>query len=314
MSQSTNDTATRIEGIVVSSTGSWYEVTTERGTLSCRIRGRLRLKGIRSTNPVVVGDRVVVEPDGDSSAIVEILPRHNYVIRRASNLSKESHIIAANVDRALLIVTLHSPSTPREFVDRFLVTCEAYKVPVTIVIGKADTLEGEHAAEAAEFEAIYRDAGYDIIRLSSTTGQGIETIRTMLKGHTTLVAGNSGVGKSTLVSAIDPSLDIRTGEISESHHKGKHTTTFSTMYPIEQGYIIDTPGIKGFGLIDIESRELCRYFPEMMRLAPNCRFYNCTHTHEPGCAVVEAVEEGTVAMSRYESYLKILDEDDKYRK
>ena len=314
MSQSTNDTATRIEGIVVSSTGSWYEVTTERGTLSCRIRGRLRLKGIRSTNPVVVGDRVVVEPDGDSSAIVEILPRHNYVIRRASNLSKESHIIAANVDRALLIVTLHSPSTPREFVDRFLVTCEAYKVPVTIVIGKADTLEGEYAAEAAEFEAIYRDAGYDIIRLSSTTGQGIETIRTLLKGHTTLVAGNSGVGKSTLVSAIDPSLDIRTGEISESHHKGKHTTTFSTMYPIEQGYIIDTPGIKGFGLIDIESRELCRYFPEMMRLAPNCRFYNCTHTHEPGCAVVEAVEEGTVAMSRYESYLKILDEDDKYRK
>lgn len=314
MSQSTNDTATRIEGIVVSSTGSWYEVTTERGTLSCRIRGRLRLKGIRSTNPVVVGDRVVVEPDGDSSAIVEILPRHNYVIRRASNLSKESHIIAANVDRALLIVTLHSPSTPREFVDRFLVTCEAYKVPVTIVIGKADTLEGEYAAEAAEFEAIYRDAGYDIIRLSSTTGQGVETIRTMLKGHTTLVAGNSGVGKSTLVSAIDPSLDIRTGEISESHHKGKHTTTFSTMYPIEQGYIIDTPGIKGFGLIDIESRELCRYFPEMMRLAPNCRFYNCTHTHEPGCAVVEAVEEGTVAMSRYESYLKILDEDDKYRK
>lgn len=314
MSQSTNDTATRIEGIVVSSTGSWYEVTTERGTLSCRIRGRLRLKGIRSTNPVVVGDRVVVEPDGDSSAIVEILPRHNYVIRRASNLSKESHIIAANVDRALLIVTLHSPSTPREFVDRFLVTCEAYKVPVTIVIGKADTLEGEYAAEAAEFEAIYRDAGYEIIRLSSTTGQGIETIRTMLKGRTTLVAGNSGVGKSTLVSAIDPSLDIRTGEISESHHKGKHTTTFSTMYPIEQGYIIDTPGIKGFGLIDIESRELCRYFPEMMRLAPNCRFYNCTHTHEPGCAVVEAVEEGTVAMSRYESYLKILDEDDKYRK
>ena len=314
MSQSTNDTAIRIEGIVVSSTGSWYEVTTERGTLSCRIRGRLRLKGIRSTNPVVVGDRVVVEPDGDSSAIVEILPRHNYVIRRASNLSKESHIIAANVDRALLIVTLHSPSTPREFVDRFLVTCEAYKVPVTIVIGKADTLEGEYSAEAAEFEAIYRDAGYDIIRLSSTTGQGIETIRTMLKGRTTLVAGNSGVGKSTLVSAIDPSLDIRTGEISESHHKGKHTTTFSTMYPIEQGYIIDTPGIKGFGLIDIESRELCRYFPEMMRLAPNCRFYNCTHTHEPGCAVVKAVEEGTVAMSRYESYLKILDEDDKYRK
>ena len=313
MNQPTND-ITRIEGIVISSTGSWYEVATERGTINCRIRGRLRLKGIRSTNPVVVGDRVMVEPDGDSSAIVEILPRHNYVIRRASNLSKESHIIAANVDRALLLVTLHSPTTPREFVDRFLVTCEAYKVPVTIVIGKADTLVEEYAVEAEQFEAIYRDAGYDIIRLSSTTGQGIEEIRAMLKEHTTLVAGNSGVGKSTLVSTIEPKFDIRTGEISESHHKGKHTTTFSTMYPIEGGYIIDTPGIKGFGLIDIESRELCRYFPEMMRLSPNCRFYNCTHTHEPGCAVVEAVEEGTVAMSRYESYLKILDEDDKYRK
>ena len=304
----------RIEGIVISSTGSWYEVNTANGMLTCRIRGRLRLKGIRSTNPVVVGDRVMVEPDGDSSAIVEILPRHNYVIRRASNLSKESHIIAANIDRALLIVTLHSPTTAREFVDRFLVTCEAYRVPVTIVLGKADMLVGEYEAEAEEFEAIYGDAGYDIIRLSSTTGAGIEQIRELLRGRTTLVAGNSGVGKSTLVGYIDPTLDIRTGEISESHHKGKHTTTFSTMYPIEGGYIIDTPGIKGFGLIDIDGRELCRYFPEMMRLAPDCRFYNCTHTHEPGCAVREAVEQGMVAWSRYESYLKILDEDDKYRK
>ena len=310
-----NNTAQeRIEGIVISSTGSWYEVNTASGMLTCRIRGRLRLKGIRSTNPVVVGDRVMVEPDGDSSAIVEILPRHNYVIRRASNLSKESHIIAANIDRALLIVTLHSPTTAREFVDRFLVTCEAYRVPVTIVLGKADMLDGEYVAEAEEFEAIYGDAGYDIIRLSSTTGAGVEQIRELLRGRTTLVAGNSGVGKSTLVSYIDPTLDIRTGEISESHHKGKHTTTFSTMYPIEGGYIIDTPGIKGFGLIDIDGRELCRYFPEMMRLAPDCRFYNCTHTHEPGCAVREAVEQGFVAWSRYESYLKILDEDDKYRK
>ncbi len=309
-----NNTQQRVEGIVISSTGSWYEVDTEHGRLSCRIRGRLRLKGVRSTNPVVVGDRVVVEPDGDSSAIVEIIPRRNYVIRRASNLSKESHIIAANVDHALLIVTLHAPSTPKEFVDRFLVTCEAYKVPVTIVLGKADTLTDEAAEEATEFTAIYEDAGYEVIRLSSITGEGIEQIRAMLAGHTTLVAGNSGVGKSTLVGSIDPTLDIRTGEISESHHKGKHTTTFSTMYPIEGGYIIDTPGIKGFGLIDIDSKELCRYFPEMMRLAPDCRFYNCTHTHEPGCAVQEAVKEGIVAWSRYESYLKILDEDDKYRK
>ena len=304
----------RIEGVVISSTGSWYRVSTENGEIDCRIRGRLRLKGIRSTNPVVVGDRVVVEPDDESSAIVEILPRRNYIIRRASNLSKESHIIGANIDRALLIVTLHSPSTPVEFVDRFLVTCEAYNVPVTIVLGKADTLVGEHEAEAEEFTAIYRDAGYDIVRLSSTTGEGIDEIRELLKGHTTLIAGNSGVGKSTLVSTIDPALDIRTGEISESHHKGKHTTTFSTMYRIDEGYIIDTPGIKGFGLIDIDSKELCRYFPEMMRLAPDCRFYNCTHTHEPGCAVQEGVKQGIVAWSRYESYLKILDEDDKYRK
>lgn len=303
-----------IEGIVISATGSWYEVATEHGRLNCRIRGRLRLKGVRSTNPVVVGDRVVVEPDGDSSAIVAIVPRRNYVIRRASNLSKESHIIAANVDRALLIVTLHSPATPKEFVDRFLVTCEAYKVPVSIVLGKADTLTGEAEEEAAAFSAIYRDAGYEVLRLSSTTGEGVEEIRALLTNHTTLVAGNSGVGKSTLVRAIDPSLDIRTGDISESHHKGKHTTTFSTMYPIAGGYIIDTPGIKGFGLIDIDSKELCRYFPEMMRLAPECRFYNCTHTHEPGCAVQEAVKEGRVAWSRYDSYLKILDEDDKYRK
>ncbi len=306
--------AERVEGTVISATGSWYEVAIAEEILRCRIRGRLRLKGVRSTNPVVVGDRVIVEPDGENSVIVEIVPRRNYVIRRASNLSKESHIIAANIDRALLLVTLHSPSTPREFVDRFLITCEAYKVPVTIVLGKADTLVGEYAAEAEEFEAIYGDAGYEVMRLSSLTGDGVEEIRSMLHGHTTLVAGNSGVGKSTLVGSIDPSLDIRTGEISDSHHKGKHTTTFSTMYPIEKGYIIDTPGIKGFGLIDIDDRELCRYFPEMMRLAPDCRFYNCTHTHEPGCAVREAVEQGMVAWSRYESYLKILDEDDKYRK
>lgn len=299
---------------MISSTGSWYEVATSEGVLNCRIRGRLRLKGVRSTNPVVVGDRVVVEPDGDSSVIVEIVPRRNYVIRRASNLSKESHIIAANLDHALLIVTLHSPTTPREFVDRFLVTCEAYKVPVTIVLGKADTLVDEYGAEAEDFEAVYRDAGYEVLRLSSTLGEGVETIREMLHGRTTLVAGNSGVGKSTLIGTIAPDIEIRTGEISESHHKGKHTTTFSTMYPIEDGYIIDTPGIKGFGLIDIDDKELCRYFPEMMRLSPDCRFYNCTHTHEPGCAVVEAVKEGTVAYSRYESYLKILDEDDKYRK
>ena len=301
-------------GTVISATGSWYEVMTDEGVLNCRIRGRLRLKGVRSTNPVVVGDKVHVECDDQSNAIVEILPRRNYIIRRASNLSKESHIIGANIDRALLLVTLHSPFTPREFVDRFLITCEAYKIPVSIVLGKADTLEGEFEDEAEEFSAIYRSIGYEVLRLSSLTGEGIDTIRAMLEGRTTLVAGNSGVGKSTLIGAIAPDIEIRTGEISESHHKGKHTTTFSTMYPIDNGYIIDTPGIKGFGLIDIDNKELARYFPEMMRLVGDCRFYNCTHTHEPGCAVMEAVKRGEVAWSRYESYLKIMDEDDKYRK
>ena len=301
-------------GTVISATGSWYEVMTDEGVLNCRIRGRLRLKGVRSTNPVVVGDKVHVECDDQSNAIVEILPRRNYIIRRASNLSKESHIIGANIDRALLLVTLHSPFTPREFVDRFLITCEAYKIPVSIVLGKTDTLEGEFEAEAEEFSAIYRSIGYEVLRLSSLTGEGIDTIRAMLEGRTTLVAGNSGVGKSTLIGAIAPDIEIRTGEISESHHKGKHTTTFSTMYPIDNGYIIDTPGIKGFGLIDIDNKELARYFPEMMRLVGDCRFYNCTHTHEPGCAVMEAVKRGEVAWSRYESYLKIMDEDDKYRK
>ncbi len=301
-------------GTVISATGSWYEVMTDEGVLNCRIRGRLRLKGVRSTNPVVVGDKVHVECDDQSNAIVEIVPRRNYIIRRASNLSKESHIIGANIDRALLLVTLHSPFTPREFVDRFLITCEAYKIPVSIVLGKADTLEGEFEAEAEEFSAIYRSIGYEVLRLSSLTGEGIDTIRAMLEGRTTLVAGNSGVGKSTLIGAIAPDIEIRTGEISESHHKGKHTTTFSTMYPIDNGYIIDTPGIKGFGLIDIDNKELARYFPEMMRLVGDCRFYNCTHTHEPGCAVMEAVKRGEVAWSRYESYLKIMDEDDKYRK
>ncbi len=301
-------------GTVISATGSWYEVMTDEGVLNCRIRGRLRLKGVRSTNPVVVGDKVHVECDDQSNAIVEILPRRNYIIRRASNLSKESHIIGANIDRALLLVTLHSPFTPREFVDRFLITCEAYKIPVSIILGKADTLEGEFETEAEEFSAIYRSIGYEVLRLSSLTGEGIDTIRAMLEGRTTLVAGNSGVGKSTLIGAIAPDIEIRTGEISESHHKGKHTTTFSTMYPIDNGYIIDTPGIKGFGLIDIDNKELARYFPEMMRLVGDCRFYNCTHTHEPGCAVMEAVKRGEVAWSRYESYLKIMDEDDKYRK
>ena len=298
---------------VVRATGSWYDVLHDGETVRCRIRGRLRLKAVRSTNPVVVGDEVACEADeGGDYVIADILPRRNYVIRRASNLSKESHIIAANVDQALLMASLRSPETPTEFVDRFLVTCEAYKVPVTILLSKLDLQDAE---AVAEFRAVYEGAGYRVLEVSVREGRGVEEVRELLAGRTTLVSGNSGVGKSTLIQAIDPSLDIRTGEISESHHKGRHTTTFSTMYPLAGGgAVIDTPGIKGFGLIDIDEAELWHYFPEMMRVAPACRFYNCTHTHEPGCAVTEAVKAGEIAWPRYESYLKIRDEDEKYRK
>ena len=302
----------RFTATVVRATGSWYDVLHDGAMLRCRIRGKLRLKGVRSTNPVVVGDEAVCEADGGDCVIVDIVPRRNYVIRRASNLSKESHIIAANVDQALLMVTLRSPETPKEFADRFLVTCEAYKVPAAILLSKVDLQDAE---AVTEFRAVYEGAGYRVLEVSATEGRGVEEVRELLAGRTTLVSGNSGVGKSTLIQTIDPSLDIRTGEISDSHHKGRHTTTFSTMYPLaEGGAVIDTPGIKGFGLLDIDDAELWHYFPEMMRVAPGCRFYNCTHTHEPGCAVVEAVKAGEIAWSRYESYLKILDDDEKYRK
>ena len=302
----------RIEGLVMRATGSWYEVLHEGEILRCRMRGKLRLRGVRSTNPIVVGDTVTCECGEDGEwVIVDISPRHNYIIRRASNLSKESHIIAANIDRAMLVVTLIEPVTATEFVDRFLVTCEAYKVPVTILLAKIDLLSEE---AIAEFHSVYEGAGYEVIDISATQGIGVSRVKEMLAGKTTLLSGNSGVGKSTLIGAIDPTIEIRTGEISDSFHKGKHTTTFSTMYRTADGFIIDTPGVKGFGLIDIDDKELWHYFPEMISRAGECRFFNCTHTHEPHCAVVAAVESGEISYSRYESYLKILDEDDKYRK
>ena len=302
------------EGLVMRATGSWYEVLYEGAVLRCRMRGKLRLRGIRSTNPVVVGDIVHCECSEDGEwVIVDIAPRHNYIIRRASNLSKESHIIAANIDRAMLVVTLVEPTTAVEFIDRFLVTCEAYKVPVTILLAKIDLLRNTPEA-IEEFHRIYEGAGYEVIDISATEGIGVERVKAMLAGKTTLLSGNSGVGKSTLIGAIDPTIDIRTGEISDSFHKGKHTTTFSTMYRVADGFIIDTPGVKGFGLIDIDEKELWHYFPEMISRAGECRFFNCTHTHEPHCAVIEAVKREEIAFSRYESYLKILDEDDKYRK
>ena len=303
------------KGVVVCATGSWYDVLSDEGAVcKCRIRGRMRLKGVRSTNPIVVGDEVLFVADGEDFVIEELVPRRNYIIRRASNLSKESHIIASNIDRAMLVVTLSSPRTAPEFVDRFLITCEAYSIPATILLAKID-LAADKREEVEAFRAVYESAGYEVIEISAKYGTGLDRVKEMVAGQTTLVAGNSGVGKSTLIGALEPTLDVRTGEISQSHHKGRHTTTFSTMYPLSGGgSIIDTPGVKGFGLIDIEDAELARYFPDMMRYAPECRYYNCTHVHEPDCAVVKAVERGEIAYSRYESYLKILDEDEKYRK
>ncbi len=304
-----------MQGVVTKATGSWFEVGYQGQSYSCRLRGRLRLKGSRSTSPVVVGDIVTFNEDSEGSyTIEEISPRQNYIIRRASNLSKESHIIAANIDRAVVVATLKSPKTPLEFIDRFLVTCQAYKIPATIVLQKVDLL-AEDAAAIEEFEHIYNQAGYDVIRTSTLTGEGIEDFKELLRGNKTLISGNSGVGKSTLVGVIEPQLNIRTAEVSSSHNKGRHTTTFSTIYPLTiGGYIIDTPGIKGFGLLDISPEELWHYFPEMLHYGAECQFYNCTHIHEPRCAVRAAVESGDISFQRYESYLKILDDDDKYRK
>ncbi len=301
---------------VVQSTGSWYRLRSDSGEwIEARIRGKLRLRGARSTSPVVVGDRVDYTFDARGGAVItDIRPRSNYIIRRSPNLSKESHIIAANIDQAFLVVSLFSPATNYEFIDRFLVTCEAYRIPATILLNKID-LARTRPQELEEFLETYCLAGYHVLTLSAAGGEGVGELRELLVGRTTLLSGNSGVGKSTLVAALEPEADVRTGEVSEYHHKGKHTTTFSQMYPLTGGgYLIDTPGIKGFGLIDIGADELARYFPDLMRFAPDCQYYNCTHVHEPGCAVQEAVQKGGIALHRYESYLKMLDEDEKYRK
>lgn len=309
----------KFTGTVTQSTGMIYSVTDSQtgNSIECRIRGKLRLRGARSTNPVVVGDTVECTWDErGEAAITDIHPRANYIIRRSPNLSKESHIIAANIDQAAIVVTLFSPTTNVEFIDRFLVTCEAYKIPATILLNKSDLLQSPEAQEAvAEFRHIYTLAGYRIIELSAKNGHNIDSLKEFLHSKTTLLSGNSGVGKSTLIQSVEPHIEIRTGDISDHHQKGKHTTTFSKMYPLTPGgYIIDSPGIKGFGLIDIESEEVCRYFPDLMRYSSECQFYNCTHLHEPGCAVQQAAFEGYISQSRYESYLKILEDDEKYRK
>ncbi len=302
---------------VVKHTGSHYMLSKlpQWELFPAVIKGKLRLKGFNSTNPIAVGD--VVEYDrneGELATIRNILPRKNHIIRKSTNLSRQSHVIASNLDMVFLIVTVEQPEVKLPFVDRFLVTCEAYNVPVTIILNKMDlyTEQGLQMVEA--FKEIYGHAGYRVIESSAATGLGIEEIRECCKDKVVLFSGQSGVGKSSLISALDPDLNLRVGEISAYHQQGKHTTTFYEMHPISTGgFVIDTPGIRGFGLVDVSQLELSGYFPEMLRVEDNCRFAPCTHTHEPGCAVKEAVENGEISVERYESYLGMLDEQTKYR-
>lgn len=308
-----------MKGLVVKNTGSWYVVKTDEDTLvDCKIKGNFRLKGIRSTNPVAVGDWVTIAPNKEGTAfITEIEDRKNYIIRKSTNLSKQSHIIAANVDVALLVVTVSRPVTSTVFIDRFLASAEAYRVPVILVFNKTDLLTPEERHYQEMMMTLYETVGYHCVELSAETGEGVEQLLPLLQGKVSVLSGNSGVGKSTLINRIIPGLQLRTAEISDAHQMGMHTTTFSEMLSLpEGGWLIDTPGIKGFGTFDMEPEELTGYFKEIFEFSHQCRFNNCTHTHEPGCAVIEAVKNHYIAESRYQSYLSMLEdkEEGKYRK
>ena len=279
------------------------------------LRGKVRLKASDITNPVAVGDMVRYSREEDGSCVItEILPRRNYVIRRSTNLSRQAHIIAANVDRAYLVVSLYFPEVKLPFLDRILVTCELYGIPATIVLSKTDMYRSLDTDGIARFRAIYESAGYPVIETSVRTGEGIDAIRQACRGCVNLFSGESGVGKSSLIKALDPSLNPKIGAISAAHLQGKHTTSLYEMYPLASGgFVIDSPGIRGFGLVDVEKEEIARYFPEMLRASAGCRFTPCTHTHEPGCAVKDAVDKGIISAERYSSYLGMLEEDKKFR-
>lgn len=308
------------EMLVVKNTGSWYVVKTPDGrNINCKIKGNFRLKGLRTTNPVAVGDHVSIVENADGTAfITAIEPRRNYIIRKASNLSKESHILASNIDMAALVITLSHPVTSTTFIDRFLATAEAYRVKALIVINKIDLLDDEESKELLEAVSyLYTSIGYEVMEVSAHTGEGVDGLMALLTGKVTLFSGNSGVGKSSLINRLIPGLNQRTASISDAHDQGTHTTTFSEMFELPSGgYIIDTPGIRGFGTIEMTEHEVSHYFPEIFETGQNCRFGNCTHTHEPHCAVIKAVEDSEIAQSRYTSYLSILDDiaPDKYRK
>ena len=313
-----------MHGLVIKNTGSWYTVLADDGQLlDCKVKGNFRIKGIRSTNPVAVGDHVTVNDEG---WITEIADRKNYIIRKSINLSKQSHILAANVDQALLVITVVKPETSTTFIDRFLASAEAYRVPVILIFNKTDVLSDDERHYQQMMIQLYETIGYECHAISAQTGDGVEDLRPKLEGKITMLSGNSGVGKSTLINRLVPDANLRTADISDAHQTGTHTTTFSEMIPIDHstlatdhsssnGFLIDTPGIKGFGTFDMEREELTSYFREIFEYSQHCRFSDCTHTHEPGCAVLKAVEDHYIAQSRYQSYLSMLDDKDenKYR-
>ena len=311
-----------MEATVVKNAGSHFLLSPlpQWAPFPAVLRGKVRLERSGATNPVAVGDRVEYELDGERAdelhpaVIRSVLPRTNYVIRRSTNLSRQSHVIAANLDRALLVVTLYFPEIKLPFLDRLLVTCEVYGVRPIIVLNKLDLYRELAGEEVERFCSIYRGAGYEVVECSALTGEGIDYLRSVCSGGTSLLSGESGVGKSSVIKALDPSLDPKVGRISTAHLQGKHTTSLYEMYPLSSGgFIVDTPGLRGFGLVDLEKEEISKYFPEMLRVADGCRFVPCTHTHEPGCAVKAAVDEGSISPERYNSYLGMLEEDKKFR-
>ena len=299
-----------MKGLVIKTTGNRYIVLADKGTyVTCTLKGKFRMEGTRSTNPVVVGDHVLFEkPDSNQDGIIhEILPRKNHIVRKATKLSRQSHVLAANIDLAWIVVTPVVPKTSFGFIDRFLVCCEAFQVPVKIILNKSDLFEGETEEPALVYREIYTLAGYEVLQVSATRNSGLDLLKKEMKGKVNLFAGHSGVGKSTLINKICPEVAQKTAALSNTHLKGLHTTTFSEMFPLpEGGYVIDTPGIKEFGLFDYEKNELYHYFPEIFKVAANCRFNSCLHVSEPGCAVMEKVESGEISDTRYHSYLSIL--------
>ena len=312
-----------MEGVatVVKNAGSHYLLSPlpDWDLFPAVLRGKVRLSHSGATNPVAVGDRVRYELDGaateeNPAVIKEILPRDNYLIRRSTNLSRQSHVIAANLDQAVIVVSLYFPEIKLPFLDRILVTCEVYKVPAVIVLSKVDLYRDQVPEQVEAFRRIYEGAGYPVIETSTLTGEGVEALRERCRGRVNLFSGESGVGKSSLIKALDPALNPKVGQISEAHLQGKHTTSLYEMYRLGSGgYVIDTPGLRGFGLVDLEKEEISKYFPEMLRVMDDCRFVPCTHTHEPGCAVKAAVDDGRISADRYNSYLGMLEEDKKFR-